>query len=217
MDSEMSLCDLPGEMQNQIILRLHPSAAVALSQTSRHFHATVSLNRLENKAVKQFLEERKAQLGRVDGFLCCSCFCLKPRREFLKSQITKKRSKAGSDANKRACFECMGQNRQICPGNIVDIADGEDKRVYCLVCLKVRYRFCTKCRWCFGCVKSRVAKTYRKGRESESSCRDGMIDIVNECSDHEWFEAPPAKELFLSGPWDDVEIWDPDADGQWSP
>ncbi len=98
--SEMGLCDLPGKMQDQIILRLHPSAAVALSQTSRHFHATVSLNRLVTEAVKQSLEERKAQIGRVDGFLCSSCFCLKPQREFLRSQITKKRGKAGSEANK---------------------------------------------------------------------------------------------------------------------
>lgn len=217
MGSERGLCDLPGETQNSIILRLHPSAAVALSQTSRHFHAIVSLDRLNTENVKRFLEERRVQIGKADGFLCCSCFRLKPQQKFLKSQIRKKRSKAGNEANQRACFDCMEQKRQICPGNIVDLADGGQKRVYCLVCLTVRYRFCTKCRWCVGCAKSGVAKTYRKSGKSQSVSLDGMISIANECSDHEWYKAPPAKESFSSNRWGDMDFWDPDADGQWSP
>ncbi len=111
----------------------------------------------------------------------------------------------------------MRQNCQISPGNILDIADGEDKRVYCLICQKVRYRFCTKCRWCSGCVNRKVATTYRKGMGRELGCRDGMINIVNNYSDHKWFEATPAKELSLSGWCGPRESWDPDADGLWRP
>jgi len=140
-----------------------------------------------------------------------------PQKKFSKSQITKKRGKFGSEANERACFDCMKRQDRICPGNIVAMADGGNKRVYCFVCLTLRYHFCNKCHWCSGCAKSRVAKTYRKRSVSVLGCCDGMIEVVNQCSKHDWYKVPPEKEYVPSDAWYDMNIWDPDADGQWSP
>lgn len=81
----------------------------------------------------------------------------------------------------------------------------------------VRYHFCTKCRWCVGCAKGGVAKTYRKSGESTSSSHDGMIGIVNECSDHDWYKAPPAKTSYRSDPWGDIDFLDAESDHQKSP
>lgn len=77
MQSMPGLCDLPGEIQDQIILDLHPSAAVALSQTTQHFQSIVSLNRLDPGTVDAFVNERKPQINRKEGYLCGSCFRLR--------------------------------------------------------------------------------------------------------------------------------------------
>lgn len=51
IDEGPSLSNLPGELQDLIIINLHPSAAIALSQTNWHFHSCTNLYRLPRSVV----------------------------------------------------------------------------------------------------------------------------------------------------------------------
>lgn len=189
MASRIRLCDLPGEIQDHIILSLHPSAAVALARTNHHFHATASLTRLSSEAINAFLEERKIQIRDATDYLCCTCFVLKPWRAFTKAHVKGPRSKTGKDANKRSCFKCLLANGRVLPGNVVDMADARlGMRVYCFACLSLRERFCVKCNWCSECARQRKVKTFRQGWKARDGSGDGMGVVVNCCAGHQWSE-----------------------------
>lgn len=204
----MNLCDLPGEVQDHIILGLHPSAAIALGQTNLHFHTTASLTRLNCFAVDCFLEEKKIQIRDTAGYLCRSCLTFKPDRAYARNQIIGARIKTGKEAHKRKCLHCLIANGEILPGFVVNMADRSlGTRVYCFGCLLLQDRFCTKCNWCYECAVKRKVKTYRKGWEATNGSSDGMGYVINCCSKHTWSEVEKIEVLSL-GNWEDDRDFD---------
>lgn len=103
----MGLCELPGELQDQVIVNLHPSAAIALMQTNRHFHTSVSLHRLSIEVVEAFLDEKDLHIYNADDYFCYSCYRLKPKISFLSSQVEGKHGKNGTKAHERWCSKCL--------------------------------------------------------------------------------------------------------------
>lgn len=183
MKSRAGLCDLPGEIQDKIILRLEPSAAIALLQTNKHFHAICSLHRLDKQAVRDFLEARKRPMLYMRNYLCSSCYHSKPLSHFLQTQVTRKRRKEGSEAHMRMCFECM--RTRVTPGSIVNMGNEDQRKIVCMVCTQLRTRFCLQCRWCNYCVEKGETVTVRKNWVT-------AVPLVMYCGQHEWSGAPRA-------------------------
>lgn len=193
MSSDASFCGLPGELQDHIILFLHPTAMIALSKTSRHFHATAFLARLETHTIDEFLEERKHAILSLDDdfkYLCCSCFKLKFHDKFTRSHLKDYYRRNVKKVNGRSCVDCMLAQGKISPGDVLNMGFWE--KVVCLVCLSLEDHFCTRCKWCYGCAQKthNGVRTYRKifGKETPSHDADGMIQIWNTCVGHSWSE-----------------------------
>ncbi len=199
----MNLCDLPGEIQDNIILNLHPSAVIALGQTNRHFQTTASLTRLDSEAIDKFLEEKKIQIRNAANYLCRSCLTFKPQLAFPRNHVKGRRSKTGKDAHKRSCLHCLINNGGILPGHVVDMADERlGRRVYCYACLLLQDRYCVKCNWCYECTQRRKVKTYRKGWRGKYGMDDGMGFVINCCLQHRWSEVGKVGASSL-GEWED--------------
>lgn len=147
---QLNLCDMPGEIQDQVILSLHPSAMVALGQTSRHFNEIASSHRLDRKSVDDFVHERRLRIRWARDFFCGFCYTAKPPNEFTMGHITGKHPKNGMQANKRSCIDCMIARSTMLPGHVVVRAWRQS--VYCVVYLSLQDRFCTRCNWCFACA-----------------------------------------------------------------
>ena len=103
----MSLPHLPSELQDLIITHLHPSAAIALRQTSRHYHTTVSLHRLAPDIVHSFLGDldHRPPIQFEDGvkcklFACYTCLCIKPGIQFEVLEIE------CAERHDRQCLGC---------------------------------------------------------------------------------------------------------------
>lgn len=182
MPRQPNLCDMPGEIQDHVILSLHPSAIVALSQTSHHFRQIARLVRLGRETIDEFLVERKLDILRAEDYLCGSCYALRPPNKFTSGHLKGKYGKNGQSANKRCCVDCMLAKGSLLPGNVVDMAG--KRSVYCFVCLSLQDYFCIRCHWCHGCAQKRQRMTYRKSWEKEYGSPDGMTMVCNRCQEH---------------------------------
>lgn len=111
-DETPGLSNLAGELQNLIITNLHPSAAIALSQTNRHFHSCAHLHRLPSPTVFDYLQEKELLPIKLDDYACYTCLRFKPRPTFGTRQTRSILEKLGQSAHKRYCFECGSM-----PGN----------------------------------------------------------------------------------------------------
>ncbi len=81
-DEQPGLTNLAGELQDLIIINLHPSAAIALSQTNHHFHSCVSLHRLPFPVVFEYFQEKELLSIHSDDYACYTCLRLQPRSDF---------------------------------------------------------------------------------------------------------------------------------------
>ena len=142
-NERLNLLNLAGELQNLIIVNLHPAAALALSQTNRHFHSSVGLHRLPFPVAFRILQEKELFSPDPENFACYTCFRLKPQSTFVLKQTKRRRSKLGRDAHKRFCTECGCKYGKHKPGSIFITSAG--LRVSCVGCESLQDRFCMKC------------------------------------------------------------------------
>lgn len=161
---------------------VHPSAAIALSQTSRHFHACVNIHRLPFSEVFKWLQE-KEQLSTISGdYACYICLRLKPRSDFAKGQTRTPRGKSGHNARARICLDCGFSTGMHTPDSIIKI--GGELQVLCMGCENSRKRFCMSCRWCDSCIGKGTATVLRKGRWAGPDGEAREVIIRNSCSHH---------------------------------
>lgn len=153
MDSNLNLYTLPTELQHHIVLKIHPSAAIALKQTNRYFHAHISLYRLNPLEVKQYLHEVELRPRHRENYACFTCLRVRPMTAFTVSQLGTKTSRNGAYTSGRFCLDCGVENKRFKPGSVLDIAGGESHRkVFCGSCLTVQSYFCSRCHWCAACI-----------------------------------------------------------------
>ena len=69
-NESLFLTNLAGELQNLIVANLHPSAAIALSQTNHYFNSFVSLHTLPSSVVHDFLQKKERLYKHIDHFAC---------------------------------------------------------------------------------------------------------------------------------------------------
>ena len=182
-DEGSSFLDLAGELQNLIITNLHLSAAIALSQTNRHFNACVNLHRLPFSVVLEFFQEKESLPNRSDDYACYTCLRLKPRSCFVTRQTISPRGKCGRDDHKRFCLECGLKIRKLSPGHT--LRTSSEVIVYCEGCETLKKgRFCTKCCWCDGCIGVGTATVLRKGSWALPSGEAGKVILMNHCEPH---------------------------------
>lgn len=91
----LTLSDVVGELQNLIIANLHPSAAIALSQTNHHFHACANLHQLPLSLVSQYFREKELLPAHRGEYACYTCMRLKHRSSFAPSQTKSPRGHTG--------------------------------------------------------------------------------------------------------------------------
>jgi len=188
MRSSLGLSALPGELQEQIILNLHPSAAVALRQTNHHFQTIISLRRYNIDDVRAFLRDRARQPRNARYLPCYSCLWLKLRSNFIMGPCNLPRGQVSFyDPHRHiwthgeSCFECAVATGRFLPGNVSTLPNETDKVLFCIACLTLQNHFCEKCRWCTKCASSGTVNTYRK---EEMGYR--VVPILNRCWGHEW-------------------------------
>ena len=170
MTTVVELCTLPVEIQNLIVLSLHPSAAMALRQTNRWFHTHVSLHRLNKKVVQKYLHKLELQLGKENYYACFSCLCLKPQTAFTGVQVAKSPRYMTFTFN-RFCLECGVRSGEYKPGHSLRMVAPESKpAVFCGFCMSVQTNFCSKCYCCIACITSMGVWT---GRAKHWSQRGG--------------------------------------------
>ncbi len=142
----MSLPHLPAELQNLIIANLHPTAAIALSQTNHHYHSTVSLHLLDPDTVHKFLYDLQRLLA-ADGLYfyesnaCYTCLCIKPRTNF----------KFISYDDSRQCLDCQFKGGSVTAGSVYRC--GLHYSVICTECFELSSSFCEGCRTCARCLE----------------------------------------------------------------
>lgn len=173
---------LPNEIPDLIITNLHPTAAIALSQTNRYYHSTVSLHRLDPDTVRIFLkdlENRPANnifSGRSKlTFACCKCLCRQPARTFQDPEIR--------SYDRRQCLECDLQDGRVTPGGICS-SYFHDPSIICVKCLKARGEFCRGCDACAPCLE-------KKGVEFCRDCGwcyacEGLKSLEGESRNKTW-------------------------------
>lgn len=183
-DERPSLTNLPGELQNIIVANLNPSAVVALSQTSRHFHACVSLHRLRFFEVYEWFREIEQVSTNSENYACYTCLRLKPRSAFAKGQTRTPRGKSGHNARARICLDCGFSTGMHTPGSMMDI--GGELQVLCMGCDTLRKRYCMSCRWCDSCISKGTATVSRKGQRAGPNDEAREVVIRNSCSHHDW-------------------------------
>ena len=121
-DEKPSLTNLASELQDLIITKLHPSSAIALSQTNRHFHDSVSLHRLPFSVVFDWLKHKEYKLCHRDkNYACYICLRLKPRSAFGKKQTRSRRQTFGDESYKRRCLDCGLNTGKINPDSFFKI------------------------------------------------------------------------------------------------
>lgn len=149
----LELCDLPTELQHQIVLNLHPAAAVALKQTNRWFHDHVSLHRLDRVAVQKYLHHLELRPRHRHDYACFYCLCLKPNTAFASTQVGRKHDELGRYNLHRHCLECGIREGKLKPFTSLTIGDDESKEVvFCGACSSVQAYFCGSCNCCSGCL-----------------------------------------------------------------
>lgn len=186
MGFDLGLSALPVELQEQIVCNLHPSAAIALKQTSHHFQTFISLDQYDIDEVRAFLQEKETQPHNIGRLACYSCLCLKPRPAcimniYCRNYIAPFRPYGDPHYYQQLCLECAVNKDRMLPANVVNMASENDRMLFCIACLTLQGHFCKTCRWCFTCARLRVAETYR---------RDGfgyrIVPIFNCCWKHKW-------------------------------
>ena len=193
MRSNLGLSALPGELQEQIILNLHPSAAIALRQTNHYFQTIVSLHRFEVDQVWAFLKEKQEQPHNAKHLACYFCLCLKPRSLCLNSRyIALPQCYVAPPPDSQSCLDCAVKTGRVLPGNINDLANQKDKLLFCIACLNLQSHFCEKCRWCIQCAERRMVNTYRK---DEMGYR--VVPIFDRCWEHEWHHNDTSRSISL--------------------
>ena len=162
IDEGASLLNLTGELQDLIITNLHPPAAIALRQTNRHFNACV--HRPSRSDVIEYLQGEESLPIHWDDYACYTCLRLKPRSCFAIVQTRSPRGKGARGAEKRFCLDCGLKTHKLLPGQTLKIGSGLSSGmiVYCGGCETLKGRFCTKCRWCDGCIRVGTATVLRK-------------------------------------------------------
>ena len=145
----MSLPLLPSELQDLIVTNLHPTAVIALSQTNRYYHSTVSLHRLAPDAVRIFLQNRSRFISIFgsgpERYACYKCLCLKPAMSF---------SNPRDGDYDRQCLECDLQDGRAKPGGI-HFSYAHKPSTICVECLKARDLFCRGCDACASCLEKK--------------------------------------------------------------
>ena len=165
----MSLPNLASELQDIIISNLHPTAALALGATNRHYHETVTLHRLPVERARRFLFDletspnniiiRKDTYDEVKSRKLCACFtCLRalPCINFAYEEMIASCADTYEDHRfKRQCMNCDLKQGRIKTGAIYYCWC--DYIVMCNGCSKVQQDFCRGCRFCDRCLKEERA------------------------------------------------------------
>ena len=180
-DETRTLSNLAGELQDLIITNLHPSAAIALSRTNRHFNSCASLHRLSFSAVFDYLHEMELLPTRSGDYACYTCLRLKPRSAFGLKQTKRSRGKTG-----------LGSCGKVTPGSIIN--NGTELQVYCMGCETLRRRFCSECHWCDSCIRKGAVEVLRKRPWARYGEANEVIheviltgvSITNICGNHTW-------------------------------
>ncbi len=170
-DEQPGLTNLAGELQDLIIINLHPSAAIALSQTNHHFHSCVSLHRLPFPVLLEYFQEKELLSTHSDDYACYTCLRLQPRSNFAWKQTRTPRGKTGKHAHKRVCLSCGIGTGKHTPGSMMKI--GADLQVRCNSCKSLQKRFCRSCRWCDSCI-------------SKDAALPSTTGTCNHCENHDW-------------------------------
>lgn len=178
-----TLSNLAGELQNLVIGHLDLPAAARLSQTNRHFSACVNI---PLSAIISYLRNKELSAGRTDDFACYTCLRLKPRSSFGKRQTRGKNGKNGQNPTGRFCLDCASEHRRYAPGNTLEI-NGK-WQVCCYDCETLQKRFCTRCRWCDGCIGKGTVTVRRKGEWATPDDRADEVSMRNVCEGHDWKE-----------------------------
>lgn len=186
-----SLTNLAGELQNIIVANLNPSAVVALSQTSRHFHACVSLNRLPFIGVYNWLREREQVSTNSENYACYTCLRLKHRSAFAKAQTRTPRGKSGYNARARICLDCGFSTGMHTQGSMMDI--GGELQVLCMGCETLHKQYCMSCRRCDSYISKGTAIVSRKGQWAGPNGEAREVVIRNSCSHHDWKKPEPIR------------------------
>lgn len=155
MASESYFYSIPGEIDDQIIESLEPSAAIALSQVNRHYHQVVSLHRLPATGVNEYLRELESR-GQHPGngdFACYKCLCLKHKSAFTETHTKGKRGKNGGLWSYRKCFACIQKYDRILRGTVVTLNDGRGARMLCMFCQRLQGDYCNECKCCRRCTE----------------------------------------------------------------
>lgn len=189
-DDGLTLTNLAGELQNLIITNLHPSAAIALSQTNHHFHSCVSLHRLPFSTVVDYFRDKELLPMRSHDFACYTCLRLKHRSAFAKRQTKSRRGKVGQAATERMCLDCGFTNGKHTPGSPMKI--GAELQVYCFACTTLKRRFCIHCHWCDSCISKGTARGLRKGVHAGPNGEASVVEFQNICKRHDWQGGMPA-------------------------
>ena len=156
----MSLPLLPNELQDLIIENLHPTAAIALSQTNHYYHSVISLKRLNPDVVRQFLRDleqlRRNRISPFKKLACYRCLCLKRYWHFTLAQCPYSTINEHPEKwQKRQCVNCDVADGDLKPGDIYTHDDGSNF-LACSECLNPRKRFCAQCRCCARCLEKRA-------------------------------------------------------------
>ena len=173
MGSSPNLYTLPTEIQHQIVLNLHPSAAIALKQTNQYFNACISLYRLDPFQVKRYLHEVELRSRHRDSYACFTCLRVRPMTAFTASQLGAKTRSNNAYAYERFCLDCGIENKRFKPGTILIIAgDQSHPRVFCGSCSTVQSYFCGRCHWCAACIaRTKALKTSRSRSLAMGLCQ----------------------------------------------
>ena len=182
-DERPSLTNLAGELQDLIITKLHPSSAIALSQTNHHFHASVNLHRLPFSVVFDWFHDKELMQSHKD-YACYTCLRPKPRSAVAKRQTKSRRGTFGKASHKQICLDCGLTTGKHSPGSFLEI--GEELQVLCMGCEALRKRFCTLCRWCDSCIDKGYAIVLRKGQWAGPDGEAGKVTMRNCCQMHVW-------------------------------
>ena len=178
MGSNLNLYTLPTELQHHIVLNLHPSAAIALKQTNRYFHAHISLHRLDPFQVKQYVHEVELRPRHCEDYACFTCCRVRPKSAFTASQLGAKTSGNGTYSGRRFCLDCGVQSKKFEPGAILIIAGNESHpKIFCGSCSTIQSYFCGKCHWCAACIARTKAFRMSLGQSlSKGVCQTHFLE-----------------------------------------
>lgn len=178
MGSILDLYHLPTELQHQIVLHLHPSAAIALKQTNRYFYTHISLCRLDPLRVRQYLHEVELWPRHREHYACFVCLRVRPKTAFNITQLGAKTSKNGAYSSGRFCLDCGVEKKRFKPGTVMTIAGEPHPKVFCGSCSTVQSYFCGKCCWCAACIaKTKAFKTLWSQSVSRGFCQTHLLGL----------------------------------------